>query len=228
MYEINEEEAKKNTNPFARIEESGIYAATITEAYTHKAESGSEALRIVMVTDEGPELTHNIWVIKKDGTQNTMGVNEVTGQLLPVCYKRAVKPKPKKITVPVYSDGVRSEQDITVDYFEGLVGTQVNIAVQMQENEYLGKVAVRPVVIGWFDKDGNSAKEIVTKEGGGGDLAKMEERLLKTPIKLLSTANKPAANGNGATNTNSMQPNNSAQGNSTQVNNDQFDDDIPF
>lgn len=74
------EEAALTAGQGGFISENGAYAVTITEAALKSANSPSQARAIEFSgeTDDGRKVQYlSVWVTKKDGTDNTFGVNMV-------------------------------------------------------------------------------------------------------------------------------------------------------
>lgn len=225
---------KEAVKAFGFIDTAGIYDFTIVEAYINTAKTGSKSFRLELVTDSGQPLTHDIWIIGKEGKELERGQSEVKGKLLASVNLKGVKPEQKKIQVEekeVNKEGKETGKRIkvtkAVDAYPALIGKQLKAAIQMQEDAYNGKIILKPVIIAWFTSDGLSPKEVATNVNPDDriDIFSMTDKLTSQPVKYLSESAKASVNAGL-----DFMPDYKGNSTSTPIAmpDDDFDDEIPF
>lgn len=142
-----------------KINEPGCHICTIDRAWDHVADTGSIGIKFEFTSSKGQAYSTYINTVKKDGSQNDIGVDTIQKTVMPLLRLNTLKEKPND---PQVFYDFNSQTDITrrVTSYPQLANKRIGLLLKIGEY-YNGKPRLE--IDRWFDADTQkTAHELVS------------------------------------------------------------------
>lgn len=178
-FTLDQDAARKAGQP-GRIQTTGRYKGTITDAWYEESEKGSQAFKCKFKSDDGQSAELAVWTHNKDG-KPLSGFNLVQA-LMACCSLRALESK--RGTVELYDRREKKDVAQVREVYPEIAGKKVGLFLETELSQYTddngqdGEYTRMLLAAPFRYEDGKMAGEILDKKPKAEQADKFETYLL--------------------------------------------------